>query len=106
MRIAKELGDASLLLLPGITDLRELPYTYVDALTAGLAFLGYDELPEDERPEKAIWFDSKMMDKHWAAVKKAREAKWGDDKGIADEEIDDPVNNQTDIGEYLGVTEG
>jgi hypothetical protein len=90
-------------MLPGITDLRDLPYTYVDAITAGLAFLAYEELPDDERPAQNIWFDSKMMDKHWKAVKKAREAKWGSDKGIADEEIDDAVSNKTDINEYLGV---
>lgn len=55
--------------------LTELPYTQHDAILAALGFLTFDELPEEERPPKAIWLDQEKMDAHWAEVKRVREAK-------------------------------
>lgn len=67
-----------------------------------LGFLGFEELPKDERPDKVIWLKPKEMKEHFAAVERARDAKYGDKTDIADEEIDGPVETN-DTEALLGV---
>lgn len=75
VRLARDLGDISSLLPPGITRLTECPYTISNSILAALGFLSFDELPEDERPPKRIWLDSKAMKAHWGEIKRLRKAK-------------------------------
>lgn len=77
----------------GLRHLGDLPYTLFDAIRYALIFLGWEELPEDERPPRRIWHDGEALDEHFKAVKKAREARMrGDGKG-GSREIEDPVDN-------------
>lgn len=55
--------------------LADLPYTIHDAILAALGFLTFFEMPENERPPKAIWLDERKMKAHWAEVERVREAK-------------------------------
>lgn len=101
VRIARDLGDVSAIFPEGIDDIRDLPYTYFDAIRIALGFLTFDELPDDERPPRSIWMEGDLMQAHWKAVKKARDAKYGDGD-IRDEEIEGPVS-QNDTEALLGM---
>lgn len=72
----------------GITSLYDLPYTLHQAITMGLQFLEFMEMPKDERPARRIWLDAEELRKHFEAVEKRREEKYGGKK-----EIEDPVQN-------------
>lgn len=90
MRLARDLGTAQLLFPPGVTDLRELPGGYFDAITMALSFLSFEELPDDDRPPRKIWLNNEALKEHFAAVKARYKAK-GDPN--APEPIEDPVDN-------------
>jgi hypothetical protein len=77
LRIAKEVGDMTALLPAGITHMADIPASLHDAITAGLQFVSFDELPKDERPRKAIWWDKDEMRAHWAMVDRLRDEKYG-----------------------------
>lgn len=65
-------------LLPeGITHMADMPHTIHDAITAGLTFVSFDELPKDERPPKLIWWDKDQMRSWWAMVERKRDEKYG-----------------------------
>lgn len=72
MRIARELGGVSQLLPAGCDGLADAPYNLVDAISAALGFLGFEEFPREERPPRNIWFNPEAMESHWQRVK----AKW------------------------------
>lgn len=77
MRVARDAGDISSLFPPGITSLADMPHTLFEAIRMALHFLGYSELPEEERPPKAIWLDADKMKLWWAEVNANRKAKYG-----------------------------
>jgi hypothetical protein len=68
------MGDVSLIFPDGIQRLDELPHTLHTAILVGYHFIGFDELPDDERPPKRIWFDADEMRSWWSFVKRKREA--------------------------------
>lgn len=63
-------------ILPDGLPLVDVPYPIFESITAGLSLLGLEELPDDERPPKRIWFNAKLMAEHTANVKKAREERY------------------------------
>jgi hypothetical protein len=71
----------------GITRLDDCPYTYWNAVRMALGFLSFDQLPSDERPPRKIWMDSDEMRKHWSAVERARDEKYGTGDSQADSEV-------------------
>ncbi len=82
----------SLLLPAGVTSFYDLPYNIFNAIRTAFGFLGFDELPKDETPDRAIWLEPKEMRKHWRKVERIRKAKYGGKADrMADEEIDGPV---------------
>lgn len=61
----------------------------------GLGFLGFEELPEDERPPRAIWLEGDEMTKWWKAVDEMRREKYGS-SGSRDGDIrDTPISGDT-----------
>lgn len=69
----------------------DLPGVLFEAIVHGLQFLKFEELPEDERPKRAIWLDGKKLNQHFKAVKKRRDEKGDGEK--KPREIEDPVEN-------------
>lgn len=67
----------SALLPAGITSMTDMPAPLHDAITAGLQFVSFDELPKDERPPKKLWWDQDEMRAWWAAVDRMRDEKYG-----------------------------
>lgn len=98
MRIARDLGDMSLLFPSGITTLRDLPYSLFEAIRLALVFLSFDELPADERPARRIWLDTEKLVSWFDDVKRRREEKYGSGDGSWDKSIDDPVQNEATRG--------
>lgn len=83
----------SVLFPEGITHLADLPHTLTDGIMLGLQFLSFGELPKDEKPPRAIWFDGEKLKAHFEAVEKRRDEKYGGKDGDS-KEIEDPVENQ------------
>lgn len=94
IRIAKSMGDVSSLFPPGITQLADLPHHLGDAISKGLAFISFDELPSDEKPPRKIWLDEEQLSEWFDQVAKRRDEKYGTDSS---KEIDDPVQNQMQL---------
>ncbi len=100
VRIARDVGDMSLLLPAGITSFYDLPVNVFDAVRMSLGHLGLEELPTEDRPRKAIWFDGKEMNAHWKAVEARNRAKYGGQADrMADEPIDGPVSHNPLVDE-------
>lgn len=78
----------------GVTSLGDLPFTIHEAIMLGLQFLGFEELPKEDRPDRAIWFDSDKIKAHFDAVEKRREEKYSYDKDGHSKEIENPVENE------------
>lgn len=74
MRIARDAGDISSLLPTGVRSLADAPHVFVEAVRMGLYFLGFSEMPEEERPPRYIWLDTERMNAHWAIVQENRAA--------------------------------
>lgn len=89
VRIARDFGTVRELYPPGITDMRELPYPWFDAIRRAIQFLSFDELEKDERPPRSIWLDSERLTEHFEWVEIRRKEKYSD-KG---ETIEDPKEN-------------
>lgn len=86
------MGDVSSLFPPGVTHLADVPYHLHDAIAKGMAFVGFDELPSEERPPKHIWLDEDKLRSWFDAVEKRREEKYS---GTSDRQpIEDPVENE------------
>lgn len=75
----------SQLLPEGIDRLDDVPYTYWNALRLALGFLTFSELPKDERPPRSIWMDGDEMRKHWSAVERMRDERYGTGDGGGDD---------------------
>ncbi len=100
VRIARDVGDMSLLLPAGITSFFDLPYNVFDAIRRTLAHLGLEELPKEDRPPQSIWFDGPEMRKHWKMVESRNRAKYGGkSERMADEAIDGPVSSNPLVNE-------
>lgn len=91
MRIARDFGTVSELYPPGITDIREIPHLWFDAIRKAIVFLSFEEnLEKEERPPKSIWLDKDKLETHFAWVEQRRKERYS---GKGDEEIKDPVEN-------------
>lgn len=65
-------------LLPeGITHMADMPHTIHDAISAGLQFVSFDELPKEDQPPRKIWWDPDQMRSWWATVERRHEEKYG-----------------------------
>lgn len=73
----------------GVTDLRELPYPWFDAIRRAIQFLSFDELDKEERPPKSIWLDADRLKEHFEWVELRRKEKYSG----KDQTIEDPVSN-------------
>lgn len=89
--MARDFGTVAELYPPGITDLRDVPAIWFDAIRKALTFISWQEnLEEDEVPKRAIWLDPDALEDHFAGVKQRRKEKY-EVKGGG--EIEDPVEN-------------
>ncbi len=93
MRIARDLGNVSLLLPDGIDHLGDCPYPLHGAICSALRILDYEEFPIDERPPRRIWLDNDRLNAWWKEVERKRKVKYGDpaasDPVVGDEPEDD-----------------
>lgn len=87
----------SALLPEGITSLSDAPFNLVDAITAGLGFLSFEELAMEDRPPKRIWQNPERLNAHWKAMRK----RWKEGAGGTGE-IEDPIENAAAEGLIVG----
>lgn len=87
MRIARDLGDVSLILPAGCRRLSDAPHTFTNALKAGLRFLSFEEMMPDDVPPRNIWLDPKALGEHFKELKIKHRS------GSREDEIEDPVKN-------------
>jgi hypothetical protein len=80
-------------LLPEGVPLLDAPWNLVEAINAGLTFLSFMEMGEDEQPPREIWLNGEALTEHFAQVKLRREEKYGID---GRREIDGPVSTNAD----------
>lgn len=66
------MGTAHLLLPPGVSDIREMPAPHFDLVRRSLMFLGFEEMPEEDRPPKKIWLDDEALMSHFVRLKEKR----------------------------------
>lgn len=99
LRVARDHGTLDDLLPTGVAGLNDCPYTIFDAIRLGDMFLGWDELPKDERPPKRIWLDGEKLEEWFVMVNKRREEKYS---GKGDRHIEDPVQNEAAKGLIVG----
>lgn len=79
----------------------DLPYTVHDAISKGIMFTGFDELPSEEQPPKSIWLDQDRLQEWFDAVRKRRDEKYGTDSAEKGQ-IEDPVDNAAAKGLIVG----
>jgi hypothetical protein len=100
VRIARDLGDVSVLFPPGVTSLTELPHSLFDAIRLGLTFLRFEEMDEDEQPPREIWLDNKRLTEHMKMVRRMRKEKYdGGSEDIASVPIDGPSEQNAMLDE-------
>lgn len=87
MRIARDLGTVSHLLPDGIRSLRDAPYRLHQAIKAGLMFLSFEELPEEDMPPRNIWLDGEKLSEWFDDVRRRHKEK------ASGREIEDPQHN-------------
>jgi len=73
------MGTAHLLLPPGVEDIREMPGQHFDLIRRSMIFLGFEEMPEEDRPPRKIWLDDKELVAHFDRLKEKRKAEAGGD---------------------------
>lgn len=89
VRIARDCGDVSSLLPPGVKSLADAPHLFVTAVRRALYYLSFDELAPEERPPKRIWLDTEKLNEHMEAVIRNRKSKAkgeGDYQGMPENE--------------------
>lgn len=91
MRVAKAFGGVRELFPPGITDLREMPYPWFQAIRHALVVVGWDELEPEFRPKKSIWMDGDALKAHFEWVEAVKKERFS---GNPETAIEDPVENQ------------
>lgn len=89
VRIARDMGTVSSLLPEGVSDMKDAPFTWFDAVKIALTILSFDELASDERPPRRMWLNGDQLKEWFDGVKRRREAKYGS----ASKPIEDPVDN-------------
>lgn len=67
----------SLLLPSGVNGLADCPHTLHDAILQALHFLGFEELPIEDRPPRKMWLDGKKLERWWTERTRAREERYG-----------------------------
>lgn len=66
-----------------------------------LNFLKLEELPDDERPKRAIWLESDLMREHFRKVEQIRERKMkGEKDDWEDWKIDGPSQRNVLLDQY------
>lgn len=73
------MGTAHLLFPPGIEDIRDLPATHFDLIRRSMIYLGFEEMPQEDRPPRKIWLDDKRLVEHFDRLKEKRKAEAGGD---------------------------
>lgn len=91
MRIAKSVGNVSVLLPPGCTSFYDVPHQLFEAIQFGLTVVSWEELPKEERPPREIWLQPDKLTAHFEDVERQRKAKYGSEDREA---IEDPVENE------------
>lgn len=88
VRIARDHGELSDILPSGVT-LLTAPFALIEAIRMAHVFIGFQDLPEDERPPRSMWRMNEKLVEWFQEVRRrrAREAS-GDEKPI-----EDPVKN-------------
>lgn len=90
--MARDFGTVAELYPPGITDIRDLPAVWFDAIRRALTFISFQEnLEPDEQPPRSIWLDPERLEAHFNWVDQRRKEKF-DVKGGG--EIENPVQNE------------
>lgn len=85
--------------LPAGVSLKDAPHSLFDAIRQAVIFLGFQDLPEDEKPDRKIWHDTEKLEAHFEAVKRRWEERM-DPKGSG--EVEDPVDNAAAKGLLIG----
>lgn len=89
VRIARDLGDAALLLPDGIRTIYDLPWPVHEAIQTALMYLAWEEYPSEDRPPRRIWLDMDAL-KEWFDDVRRRRGTASD----SDQDIEDPVQNE------------
>jgi hypothetical protein len=76
---------------PGVQNIRDLPWRWFEAIRLAMYFIGFDELPDDERPPRRIWLDSEQLQSWFVQVKADRDRKYGTGDKLG--AIEDPKEN-------------
>lgn len=65
-------------LLPeGVANVRDMPHRLFEAIRMALIFIGFGELPKEERPPRSIWLDEEKLGSWFEQVERDRERKYG-----------------------------
>lgn len=80
-----------------MTDIRELPAVYFDAIRTTLIYLGFEEMPEDDQPPRRIWQDPVALKGHFDMLKRDRKART-ENGGNTEGPIEEPVQNDLTKG--------
>lgn len=84
------MGTAELLFPPGFDRLDELPAPYFEHIRVSMIYLGFEEMPEDDRPPKSIWQEPDALKRHFDELKANRKRQADP---TAAEPIEEPVQN-------------
>lgn len=89
VQIARDCGDVSSLLPPGVKALSDAPWLFVQAVRRALQYLSFSELLDEEQPPKKIWEDDDKLKEWFDTVKRNRKSKAegkGDYQGMPENE--------------------
>jgi len=83
-----------------VQNVKDLPWRWFEAIRLAMYFIGFDELPDDERPPRRIWLDSEQLQSWFTQVKADRDRKYGTDSKTG--AIEDPKENAAARGLVVG----
>lgn len=75
VQIARDCGDVSSLLPPGVKSLSDAPWLFVQAVRRALQYLSFGELAEEEQPPRKLWEDDSKLKDWFDEVKRNRKSK-------------------------------
>jgi hypothetical protein len=78
----------------GVENIRDLPYRLFEAVRMATIFIGFDELPKEERPPRRIWLNSEALHQWFEQVERDREKKYGGKSGGDTVLEGEPVENK------------
>lgn len=93
MRLARDFGDFNQLVPEPFVDIRDAPYPVFDAVRQALVFLAFMEMEKKERPPREIWLSDRLLEEHFDAVERNREAERKASSGDGPGPIEDAVEN-------------